>query len=297
MTKNNQMIKKVILFAVILLNSYTASAQSATIKVEGIKRKYIIYLPKGYQADQTYPLVLNFHGGGMTAAEQMFYTRMNQAADRYKFIVVYPAGIKNDWNVGFETSYRNGTDDVGFIKGLTDSLKQKFHIDQKAVFATGLSRGGFFCHRLAAELPLDFAAIASVGGPLPDSVRYYHRFPKSISVMQVHGNEDQVVSYTGEKGSYASAQATFGYWLDANRLTGKIIKARSINADKKDGTAVVVKEVEDTKAAVTLVTVINGGHTWPGSDAFNIGYPLGKTTNDIDMNEMIWKFFSKHKKK
>lgn len=61
------------------------------------KRRYIVYTPKSYASnpDKQYPLVLNFHGGGMTAREQMLYTQMNKAADQYDFIVVYPQGLGN----------------------------------------------------------------------------------------------------------------------------------------------------------------------------------------------------------
>ena len=57
----------------------------------------------------------------MTMAEQMLYTQMNRAADRHRFIVVYPQGIKQDWNVGFGMSYLAGTDDVGFTQAMLDS--------------------------------------------------------------------------------------------------------------------------------------------------------------------------------
>ena len=290
------MLKTVIIFAAILLNVYTGSGQSRTIKVDGIKRKYIIYLPKRYDHHKAYPLIFNFHGGGMTAAEQMLYTGMNQTADHHNFIVVYPAGIKNDWNVGFDTSYQKGTDDTGFIKVLVDSLRKEFRIDQHAIFAAGLSRGGFFCHRLASEMATVFAGIVSVGGPLPDSVKHYNTGAEKVSVMQVQGDDDHVVSYTGEQGAYASGQATFEFWAEKNGMSNQSIKTRIVNVFKKDSTTVTIKEVKNQNVSVTLVTVHNGGHTWPGSDPFNIGYPLGKTSKDINMNEYIWQFFSKHKK-
>jgi polyhydroxybutyrate depolymerase len=47
---------------------------------------------------------------------------------------------------------------------------------------------------------------------------------------------------------------------------------------------------------VALVTIKDGGHTWAGADAFNIGLPIGKTSRDIDANEVIWQFLSKHRK-
>ena len=289
-------MKKIILFAAIMLNVCAVSAQLKSLKIEGLKRKYIVYLPHSYKPDRTYPLVFNFHGGGMTAAEQMLYTGMNRTADQHNFILVYPAGIKGDWNVGFDMSYKKGTNDIGFVKAIVDSLKKYHHIYNNAIFATGLSRGGFFCHRLAAEMPDIFAAIASVGGPLPDSVRYYHLAKSKVSVMQVHGSSDQVVNYDGEKDSYASALATFTYWKVHNGLMDIKANTSVLNKDKNDHTSVIIKEVSDPKVAVALVTIENGGHTWPGSDPFNIGLPLGYTSKDVDINELIWHFFLKCRK-
>ncbi|SFH14373.1 extracellular catalytic domain type 1 short-chain-length polyhydroxyalkanoate depolymerase [Pontibacter chinhatensis] len=289
---------KLFITAVLLTTVISVSAQVKSFQFEGVKRKYLVYLPASYQSDttQSFPLVFNFHGGGMTVAEQMLYTRMNEAADKHHFIVVYPSGIKQDWNVGFEMSYQNGTNDIGYVKAILDSLKQAYRIDNKAVFATGLSRGGFFCHRLAAEMPDDFAAIASIGGPLPDSVKHFHQSNKKVSVMQVHGTADKVVKYDGKTDAYASAPATYRYWVTRNGLAGQKENKQVFNSDRKDNTSVMMQEVTNKNVTVSLVTIENGGHTWPGSVSYNIGYPLGNTTRDIDMNEIIWRFFRKNRK-
>ncbi|NEU08519.1 hypothetical protein GZH53_09380 [Flavihumibacter sp. R14] len=289
-------MKKLLLIAILMLHTCASYSQSTSFMFEETKRRYLLYLPESYDPEKYYPLVYNFHGGGMTAVEQMYYTRMNRAADKYQFIVVYPAGIKSDWNVGFEMSYLKGTNDVGFIKSLTDTLKKKYRIDSKAIFATGLSRGGFFCHRLAAELPDVFAAVASVGGPLPDSVKYFIKSARKIAVMQVHGTADKVVDFEGKPGAYGSALATFNYWMVHNGLDSKNVKTRSLNANRKDATSVTIDEADGKPAGVALIRIQNGGHTWPGSDPFNIGYPLGNTTSDIDINEIMWQFFIKYKK-
>ncbi|NQX40984.1 polyhydroxybutyrate depolymerase [Pedobacter steynii] len=290
-------MKKMILLAFIaMVTLSTVSAQMQSFKFKQAKRKYIVYLPKTYDAKKTYPLLYNFHGGGMTATEQMFYSGMNKTADKLNFIVVYPSGINADWNVGFEMSYLNGTDDIGFIKALNDTLRRRYNINTKAVFATGLSRGGFFCHRLATEMPETFAAVASIGGALPDSVKYYKRSDQKIAVMQVSGTADQVVNYNGKAGAYSSALSTFDYWISHNRLSLKQKKERSIDRDKKDGTSILITEVADQGTEVMLVSIQEGGHTWPGSDPFNIGFPLGKTSTEININELMWDFFSRNKK-
>jgi polyhydroxybutyrate depolymerase len=283
----------------LLFLSSFAFSQAKPFSHGGEKRRYTIYLPAAYhqKKDQSFPLVFNFHGGGMTMTEHMFYSRMNEAADKYGFIVVYPQGIKQDWNVGFDMSYQKGTDDVGFTKALLEHVVKEYRVKEDAVYATGLSRGGFFCHRLAAELPHKFTAIASVGGPLPDSVAYFHQAKRRIAVMLIQGDEDQVVQYLGKTGAYQSAAATYTYWKKRNGLESFTEKSKVIDRSKRDSTAVAILETRGGGCTVSLVTVKGGGHTWPGSDPFNIGFPLGRTTSEIDANEWIWQFFMEHKKK
>jgi polyhydroxybutyrate depolymerase len=291
-------MKQFFLAVVLCICASPLFSQAKQFSFNNEKRRYIIYLPKSYSqaTEKSFPVVFNFHGGGMTMAEQMFYSRMNVAAEKHQFIVVYPQGIKQDWNVGFETSYQNGTDDVGFINALLEKLVKEHRINTARVYATGLSRGGFFCQRLAAELPEKFAAIASVGGPLPDSVAFFHTKKLPVGVMIVHGTGDEIVKYDGKKDAYQSAADTYNYWKKHNGL--EYIKEVSSNIDriKKDSTSVTSLEISSGHVAVALITIKGGGHTLPGTDPFNIGFPLGHTTQEIDNNELIWRFFSHHKR-
>ena len=288
-------MKKILLMLFILGCTATSKAQRQRINFEGQKREFIVYTPKNYDTNNNkFPVVFNFHGGGMSHLEQMFYTNMNKSADKNQFIVVYPLGINKDWNVGFEMSYQNGTNDIGFMKELLSFLKGKYKIDEKALYATGLSRGGFFCHRLATEMGDIFAAVASVGAPLPDSVKYYNHSKNLISVMQVHGTSDEVVKYEGKKQAYDSALGTFNYWKNQNGITADI-QEQVITYGQND-TDITFTEVKNTKATIKLITIKNGGHVWPGTDPFNIGYPLGYTHQKLDVNEEIWRFFKAHRK-
>ena len=194
--------------------SQAAVAQVKSLPYKEEKRRYLVYTPPSYDTAprKAFPVVFNFHGGGMTMAEQMLYTQMNRAADRHQFIVVYPAGIKQDWNVGFGMSYLDGTDDIGFTEALLHKLKQDYRVDGERVYATGLSRGGFFALRLAAELPHLFAAVASVGAPMPEPVLKHHTKPGKVGVLLLHGTADQVVAYGGKPTGYLSAEESFNYW-------------------------------------------------------------------------------------
>ena len=102
-------------------------------------------------------LVINMHGIGGTAAQLRSYVRLDQVATREGFIVVYPDGLNNTWDI-------TGNVDVTFISALIDSLYSQYGIDRSRVYATGFSMGGYMSHRLGCALSSKIAAIASVAG-------------------------------------------------------------------------------------------------------------------------------------
>ncbi|MDZ5634732.1 alpha/beta hydrolase family esterase [Janthinobacterium sp. GMG1] len=291
-----------IAISLLLLSCLSAPvlAQVQSLQHKEDKRRYIVYTPPSYQSQpqQAFPVVFNFHGGGMSMAEQMLYTQMNRTAERHQFIVVYPQGIKQDWNVGFGMDYLAGTDDVGFTQAILSKLKQDYRIDDKRVYATGLSRGGFFALRLAAELPQQFAAVASVGAPMPEPVVQHHQKTDKVGMLLIQGTADKVVLHEGKAASYLSAQGTFDYWRKHNGIEGATPQPRLMPGPAGDTTQVNWLEQGSGagSASVALISVKDGGHTWPGADAFNIGLPIGKTTRAIDANEVMWAFFSRHRR-
>lgn len=289
-------MKMIVSLLLLLATCFPALAQVQTLQHKDVKRRYIVYTPPAYHSapQQAFPVVFNFHGGGMTMAEQMLYTQMNRAADRHGFIVVYPQGIKQDWNVGFGMDYLTGTDDVGFTQAMLDKLKQDYRIDARRVYATGLSRGGFFALRLAAELPQQFAAVASVGATMPEPVVAHHGKPEKVGMLLIHGTADQVVLYQGKAGGYLSAEDTLRYWAKVNGITAALPSARLLPVATNDATQASRQELGNGTQSVALITVGEGGHTWPGADMFNVGLPIGKTTTAFDANEAIWEFFSRH---
>jgi len=285
-------------FFLLACSALPALAQVQSLQHQDEKRRYLVYTPASYAAapNKAYPVVFNFHGSGMSMAEQMLYTQMNRTADRHGFIVVYPLGVKQDWNVGFGQSYLEGTNDVGFTDTLLAKLKQDYRVDAERVYATGLSRGGFFALRLAAERPQLFAAVAAVGAPMPEPVAKHHDKPSRVGVLLMHGTADKVVAYDGKPGGYLSAQGSYEYWLKQNGIAPGAKTGRTIDADPGDGTRVTWLEASNGQHSVALATIADGGHTWPGADPFNVGLPIGATTRDIDANETMWQFFSRHRR-
>lgn len=229
----------------------------------------------------------------MSSTEQMFYSEMNKTAEKYGFAVLYPEGLNKDWNVGFEMDYDTGQDDISYIKLVLEKVYAQLLVDKKAIFAIGLSRGGFFTHRLATEMLETFAAICAVGAPIPLEVMKRSKMKTKMGVLIVHGDADEIVLYNGKQDSYASVDSTIAFWLSQNEVKNAS-KTEKINGID-DGTSVVIKKYGSNNR-VMLVSIENGEHTWPGVHPFNIGYPLGNTTQDINLNELMWEFFNVNRK-
>lgn len=66
--------------------------------------------------------------------------------------------------------------------------------------------------------------------------------------------------------------------------------------DPKDGTRVRRETYGpcNHETEVLLYAIEGGGHTWPGGDQYFPARIIGRTSGDIDANEVVWNFFKRH---
>jgi polyhydroxybutyrate depolymerase len=291
--------------AVLVLSAPLAPGDSArTVTVDGGPRSYLVHVPPNYDARKPTPVVLCYHGAVTNGRIQLRLTGLNTKADEAGFIVAYPNGTgPNDttlfWNVGAFGARRTATDrdDVAFTHALLDDLAGVANVDAKRVFACGMSNGGMMCHRLAIEMSDRIAAIAPVGGTLAMRNPQPQR---PVPVMQIHGTEDEFVPWTASAGpgvlgwSFLGVEETIDFWVKHNGCATTPLEESLPDRDPADDTTVerFTYGGGPAGADVVLVKVVGGGHTWPGR-ALPIGV-LGRTTKDVDANDLIWEFFLGH---
>ena len=283
----------ILLFTGFVFSSTAQQTINASITHDGIQRDYILYIPELYDGNTTVPLVLNFHGFGSSASQQMFYGDFRDIADTEGFLLVHPEGttfIGNQfWNVGFPGLSSN-IDDVGFTEALIDELATLYAIDLDRVYATGMSNGGFMSFLLACQLSEKIAAVASVTGSMTqdtfDDCNAQHPTP----VLQIHGTEDDVVLYN-ENNLSLPIPDVISYWVDHNNCETTPTTTTLPDVDVSDGSTIEHSVYEDGDNGVTTehMKVIGGGHTWPGSVLNTAG-----TNQDIDASMEIWLFFSRY---
>lgn len=272
--------------------SFAQQIINGSITHDDIQRDYILYLPANYSGNSAMPLVINFHGFGSNANQQLYYGDFRSIADTAGFIVVHPQGTLfnglTHWNVGGWT-IGSTTDDVGFTAALIDSLSVDYLIDETRVFATGMSNGGFMSFLLASQLSERIAAIASVTGSMTPET-FNNSFPSHPTpILQMHGTADGTVPYTGTSWS-KSIDDVLEYWRDFNFCSTSPIITPLPDLDPNDGSTVELLVFGNGEHGVSVehYKITGGGHTWPGSAFGGTG-----TNNDINASAEIWNFFSR----
>lgn len=259
--------------------------------VAGAERHYRVHVPPSYNGQTPMPLVLLLHGLGQDGKEISSWTHMDEVADRKGFIAVYPdsrqwAGRK-DWR-SWDTD--NGllppgadADDIHFMRSIIDEAQKDYNIDPKRIYMAGLSNGAMMTFRATPELSDKLAAIATVSGAMSGT----EPAPKEpISVLNIHGTEDEIIPYEGLKNEPNSLTAiglpkfkpteyTTNYWTEQDKITTPplIIQDNHVT-ERRFKDSVTGTEVDEY--------TIHGGHHVPD--------------NIPQITDTIWNFFEAHPK-
>lgn len=295
------MVRRLSLLLVFLAALDAAAAmREFTVRVGGVERSYLLYVPEGKRAAK-WPLLVLMHGGGGGARQAARSYGMNDVADRHRFLVAYPNGsgrradILLTWNAGNCCGYAKdrSVDDVKFIRAMVEQIDRDFGIDRSRVYATGMSNGGMMAHRLGCEAADLFAAIAPVAGALNLACKP----TDAVAVMIFHGTADEHVPYDGGTGKKSleprldqPVSHAVDVWRNANackralRIQPRGNLSRQTWSECRDGTE------------VSLVTIRGGGHAWPGGVAPPRAWADVPTT-EVSASEEMWKFFEAHPKR
>ena len=169
------------------------------IQYDNLERCWLLLVPMSLNESGNVPLVVDIHGGQDDMYQQRWTSDFANISMEQGFIVAYPQGHNNLWNMGWDPITCSAgimcteEDDVGFILQMVDTITQNHSIDNSRIYSTGWSNGCGMTQRLAVEASDIFAAAGCM------SMYRFVEAPSDylpIPFMEVHGLLDEIIQYT-----------------------------------------------------------------------------------------------------
>lgn len=207
-----------------------AGETTAMLQVGGMARTFILHVPSSYTGKTAVPLVLDWHGLGSSGSAQEGLSGYKALSDQEGFIVAWPNGLENAWNIGPCCTTSRDVDDLGFARAIVADIEQRACIDPKRVYSDGYSMGGGMSHYLACNAADIFAAVAPSAFDLLEEDEEPCKPARPISVISFRGTSDPIVPYGGGASMppngvnvtihFLGAEATLKKWSELDGCMG-----------------------------------------------------------------------------
>jgi predicted peptidase len=161
-----------------------------------------LFLPKAYaaRADEKFPLIIFLHGSGERGADLSKVKahgppKIVDSDPHFPFIVVSPQAPEGElW-------------DIVKLDALLADIRRNHRVDERRIYLTGLSLGGFGTWDWAIARPGLFAAIAPICGRSDVSKA---AALKDTPIWAFHGDNDDAVDMAGSFDMVAAVRKTGG---------------------------------------------------------------------------------------
>jgi predicted peptidase len=162
----------------------------------GESMPYRLFIPREYDTQKAYPLILWLHGAGGAGTDNVANISQDQISGtrtwtepktqaKYPSFVLVPQSPGNWVDKIDELSPQ-----MRLVVGMLESLKTEFNIDAARVYVAGQSDGGYGTWNLITQRPdLFAAAIPLCGGGDPGLAKRIARMPLWV----FHGRRDDVI--------------------------------------------------------------------------------------------------------
>lgn len=157
-----------------------------SVEVNGVKRDFLLTVPRGYSFHDPSPLVVAFHGRTNNNDQIRQYMKLDrELTDSF---IAYPAAVSNgkgsfSWSV---------PGDLAFFDGLVKSLSENYCIDMDRISVVGHSLGAWMANTVACVRGGVVMASATVGG---DSVVTTCAGPSAAMI--AHNPKDTLAPFSG----------------------------------------------------------------------------------------------------
>lgn len=154
---------------------------SQSVQVRREEMEYGLFVPKGYDPNIAYPLVVCLHGAGFTG-DSYLDRWAKRLGDSY--ILACPTISMGAW------WSRYGEE---LVLATIRAVKRRYHIDPDRVFLTGMSNGGIGAWIIGMHHAPLFAAVAPMAGGIDDVLFPFLSNLRHMPLYVIHGARDQIM--------------------------------------------------------------------------------------------------------
>lgn len=249
-----------IIIRILLINN-NVKAQIEDFKVGNLTRQMLVYAPSTIVPGR--PLLISLHGMNQDINYQKNMTQWESIAKKYNFVVVYPAGINNSWDLF-------GNRDIDFILAIIEEMYNRYGIDKERVYLSGFSMGGMMSYYAATKIADKIAAIAPVSGYPLWGVNTNSSRP--VPIIHIHGTSDDVVSYN-------NVFNVLNAWVQRNGCPTQAIITKPYPPDKPLSNCTKYYWGPGIDSVEVVLLSLNGVGHWHSIDP-----------NGVNSSEEIWHF-------
>jgi polyhydroxybutyrate depolymerase len=269
------------------------------------------------------PIILSLHAWSTNKNVQKGIDQYSQHVGPECAVIVYPQGkfrgylfgaTGYSWNAGgcCPDASSKHVDDVRFLQQVISETSRTFKVNSNLAFVSGASNGGMMANRLACS-DERIKALVSVGGPLingtggPDTETFVcHR---QVPILHFHGLSDPIVPFGGCNTTVGGDVCTFlerlgdGKFAPMSSIPTYMDQWKSRNGVlEQHGTISFQNHTctctswGESASNVTLCTLKDEGHAWPGSCSIvnTLTSFLTRCTLDIDASLQAMTFFRRY---
>lgn len=154
------------------------------ITVEGEEMYYALYVPKSYDPQRAYPLVLCLHGMGFTG--DSYLERWTKRLGE-KFLLACPTVAMGQWWTPLGEA---------LVLAVLQEVVSQYHIDSNRIMLTGMSNGGIGAYLIGMHHADRFAAVSPMAGGIPNEIFPLLANFQQTGVYIIHGSKDQIMPVT-----------------------------------------------------------------------------------------------------
>jgi polyhydroxybutyrate depolymerase len=251
-----------------IVKALLGGTSTALLKEPDSARSFRVITRAGHERSEPAPILFALHAYALAPDLFVWRSLLELLAVKARgIILVVPQGTRDSagryfWNASAACcgAELQRPDDLAYLQHVLDEVRRRFTVDSAQVFALGVSNGGFMAHRWACLPDTPLTAIASISGAAPGAQDPPCTPSKPISVLQIHGDADEVIAYGGGRmrdAEYPSARDSLAPYLTVAQIRAapRVHRTDSVffgTIRKQDWSA--------PEARISLWTVEHGRH-------------------------------------